>query len=188
MARTRSKTLRFGPGRRGGNAHASRARRASSLLSGAFVGFSLGLVGGGGSILAVPLMIYVVGVAEPHRGDRHQRARRSRSTPRSEPRLARPRRHGEMELRRRLRGGRDRRRVRRIEPEQDRRRAPPAGGVRGADAGRRRRDVFPPRQGRRCRRAAQPRQFPQAGRIRRRDRGALGLLRHRRRLPDRFRA
>ncbi|WP_456734288.1 sulfite exporter TauE/SafE family protein [Bradyrhizobium sp. USDA 3364] len=30
------------------------------------VGFSLGLVGGGGSILAVPLMVYVVGVPEPH--------------------------------------------------------------------------------------------------------------------------
>jgi uncharacterized protein len=42
------------------------AQDALSLLSGAFVGFSLGLVGGGGSILAVPLMIYVVGVAEPH--------------------------------------------------------------------------------------------------------------------------
>ncbi len=36
------------------------------LLSGALVGFSLGLVGGGGSILAVPLMVYVVGVANPH--------------------------------------------------------------------------------------------------------------------------
>lgn len=36
------------------------------LLSGSMVGFSLGLVGGGGSILAVPLMLYVVGVAEPH--------------------------------------------------------------------------------------------------------------------------
>src|SRR5918911_1084199 len=36
------------------------------LASGALVGFSLGLVGGGGSILAVPLMVYVVGVAEPH--------------------------------------------------------------------------------------------------------------------------
>src|SRR2546421_8666281 len=30
------------------------------------VGVSFGLVGGGGSILAVPLMVYVVGVAEPH--------------------------------------------------------------------------------------------------------------------------
>ena len=30
------------------------------------VGFSLGVVGGGGSILAVPLMVYVVGVPEPH--------------------------------------------------------------------------------------------------------------------------
>ncbi|MBA4762059.1 sulfite exporter TauE/SafE family protein [Sphingomonas sp.] len=36
------------------------------LLSGALVGFSLGLVGGGGSILAVPLMVYVVGVTNPH--------------------------------------------------------------------------------------------------------------------------
>jgi uncharacterized membrane protein YfcA len=36
------------------------------LGSGALVGFSLGLVGGGGSILAVPLMVYVVGVREPH--------------------------------------------------------------------------------------------------------------------------
>ena len=36
------------------------------LASGALVGFSLGLVGGGGSILAVPLMVYVVGVPSPH--------------------------------------------------------------------------------------------------------------------------
>jgi uncharacterized membrane protein YfcA len=36
------------------------------LASGACVGFSLGLVGGGGSVLAVPLMVYVVGVPEPH--------------------------------------------------------------------------------------------------------------------------
>lgn len=37
-----------------------------ATLSGCFVGFSLGLVGGGGSILAVPLLLYVVGVREPH--------------------------------------------------------------------------------------------------------------------------
>ena len=37
-----------------------------SALSGILVGFSLGLVGGGGSILAVPLMVYVVGVKSPH--------------------------------------------------------------------------------------------------------------------------
>jgi uncharacterized protein len=36
------------------------------LGSGVLVGFSLGLVGGGGSILAVPLMVYVVGVPDPH--------------------------------------------------------------------------------------------------------------------------
>jgi uncharacterized membrane protein YfcA len=34
--------------------------------SGVLVGFTLGLVGGGGSILAVPLMVYVVGVSSPH--------------------------------------------------------------------------------------------------------------------------
>jgi uncharacterized membrane protein YfcA len=37
-----------------------------SLLSGGAVGLSLGLIGGGGSILAVPLMVYVVGVPSPH--------------------------------------------------------------------------------------------------------------------------
>jgi len=37
-----------------------------AILSGAVVGFSLGLVGGGGSILAVPLLLYVVGIADPH--------------------------------------------------------------------------------------------------------------------------
>ena len=34
--------------------------------SGCLVGFTLGLVGGGGSILAVPLMVYLVGIKEPH--------------------------------------------------------------------------------------------------------------------------
>ena len=44
----------------------SAAQGVLGLASGVLVGFSLGLVGGGGSILAVPLMVYVVGVAEPH--------------------------------------------------------------------------------------------------------------------------
>ena len=35
-------------------------------LSGALVGFVLGLVGGGGSILAVPLMVFLVRVPQPH--------------------------------------------------------------------------------------------------------------------------
>jgi len=38
----------------------------TGLVSGTLVGFSLGLVGGGGSILAVPLMVYVVGVPDAH--------------------------------------------------------------------------------------------------------------------------
>lgn len=37
-----------------------------ALGVGAIVGFSLGLVGGGGSILAVPLLLYVVGIDDPH--------------------------------------------------------------------------------------------------------------------------
>jgi len=36
-----------------------------AVLSGVIVGFSLGLIGGGGSILAVPLLIYIVGPADP---------------------------------------------------------------------------------------------------------------------------
>ncbi|CAM5514337.1 putative membrane transporter protein OS=Afipia felis OX=1035 GN=NCTC12722_00090 PE=3 SV=1 [Afipia felis] len=39
---------------------------APALASGGAVGFSLGLIGGGGSILATPLLLYVVGVAQPH--------------------------------------------------------------------------------------------------------------------------
>lgn len=42
---------------------------ATSLLatgSGGVIGLVLGLVGGGGSILAVPLLVYVVGVTSPH--------------------------------------------------------------------------------------------------------------------------
>lgn len=34
--------------------------------SGVVVGFPLGMVGGGGSILAVPLLVYLVGVPVPH--------------------------------------------------------------------------------------------------------------------------
>lgn len=37
-----------------------------TIFSGLAVGLSLGLTGGGGSILAVPLLIYVVGVKDPH--------------------------------------------------------------------------------------------------------------------------
>lgn len=37
-----------------------------SILSGMLVGFSLGLMGGGGSVLAVPLLLYVVGIKDMH--------------------------------------------------------------------------------------------------------------------------
>ncbi|MGY3618058.1 sulfite exporter TauE/SafE family protein [Bradyrhizobium sp. USDA 10063] len=44
----------------------STAQMALGSISGSLVGLSLGLVGGGGSILAVPLVIYLVGVPNPH--------------------------------------------------------------------------------------------------------------------------
>ena len=37
-----------------------------AALGGALVGFSLALVGGGGSILAVPILVYAVGIRDPH--------------------------------------------------------------------------------------------------------------------------
>ena len=37
-----------------------------SIGSGVLVGFALGLLGGGGSIMATPLLLYVVGVKSPH--------------------------------------------------------------------------------------------------------------------------
>lgn len=37
-----------------------------SLLSGSVIGFTLSMIGGGGSILAVPLLIYVVGISNTH--------------------------------------------------------------------------------------------------------------------------
>lgn len=39
---------------------------ALAIFSGSLVGFALGLIGGGGSILATPLLLYVVGVSLPH--------------------------------------------------------------------------------------------------------------------------
>lgn len=39
---------------------------AAALASGGVIGLILGLVGGGGSILAVPLLLYAVGVRSPH--------------------------------------------------------------------------------------------------------------------------
>lgn len=38
----------------------------AAVASGALAGFILGLIGGGGSILATPLLLYVVGVTNPH--------------------------------------------------------------------------------------------------------------------------
>jgi uncharacterized protein len=39
---------------------------ALAIPCGSIVGFSLGLIGGGGSVLAVPLLVYVVGLDDPH--------------------------------------------------------------------------------------------------------------------------
>jgi uncharacterized membrane protein YfcA len=42
------------------------AQDALAVGSGGAVGFSLGLIGGGGSILAVPLLLYAVGIGDAH--------------------------------------------------------------------------------------------------------------------------
>jgi uncharacterized membrane protein YfcA len=52
--------------KRGSGVIISATQDVLGLVSGSLVGFSLGLVGGGGSILAVPLMVYVVGVPDAH--------------------------------------------------------------------------------------------------------------------------
>ncbi len=36
------------------------------VAAGSLVGFSSGLVGGGGSVVAAPLMVYLVGINNPH--------------------------------------------------------------------------------------------------------------------------
>ncbi|WP_156040176.1 sulfite exporter TauE/SafE family protein [Alicyclobacillus macrosporangiidus] len=46
--------------------HLTALQMLLSVLSGGVVGFVLGLIGGGGSILAVPLLLYVVGVHDAH--------------------------------------------------------------------------------------------------------------------------
>jgi uncharacterized membrane protein YfcA len=38
----------------------------AALASGGLVGLSLGVIGGGGSVLAVPLMVYAIGLRSPH--------------------------------------------------------------------------------------------------------------------------
>ena len=38
----------------------------AALLSGALIGLFLGTFGGGGSVLAAPLLLYAVGVTDPH--------------------------------------------------------------------------------------------------------------------------
>ena len=42
------------------------AQAVAAILSGTAVGFSLGIIGGGGSILAVPLLLYAVGLKDAH--------------------------------------------------------------------------------------------------------------------------
>lgn len=48
------------------NIHLTDVQIVLSIFSGGLVGFTLGLIGGGGSILAVPLLLYVVGIHDAH--------------------------------------------------------------------------------------------------------------------------
>jgi uncharacterized membrane protein YfcA len=49
-----------------GGIAAAQSANLLGLVSGSLVGFLLGLIGGGGSVLAVPLLVYLVGVPDPH--------------------------------------------------------------------------------------------------------------------------
>lgn len=46
--------------------HLTALQTVLALVSGGLVGFTLGLIGGGGSILAVPLLLYLVGIHDAH--------------------------------------------------------------------------------------------------------------------------
>ncbi len=46
--------------------HLTELQIVLSVVSGGIVGFTLGLIGGGGSIMAVPLLLYLVGIRDPH--------------------------------------------------------------------------------------------------------------------------
>lgn len=46
--------------------HLTTIQTVLAIISGGLVGFTLGLIGGGGSILAVPLLLYVVGIHDAH--------------------------------------------------------------------------------------------------------------------------
>ena len=118
-----------------------------AVVAGALIGLSLGALGGGGSILAVPVLVYALGqspVAGDHRfaggGGADLTDQRRGGVPRRQ-RAARPRRH----LRRRG----DRRRGCRSHAVRPRVRARAAGGVRRADARGRRPDGRPPASRRR---------------------------------------
>ena len=46
--------------------HLAMLQALLAIMCGSLVGFSLALIGGGGSILATPLLLYVVGIHDPH--------------------------------------------------------------------------------------------------------------------------
>ena len=157
---------------------------ALAVASGSIVGFSLGVVGGGGSILAVPLLVYVVGLDNPHVAIGTSAIAVALNAAAN---LAMHARAGNVKWRcaTRLRGGRRRRRIPRLDAGQDDGWAQAARPVRRPDDGRRCADAARSRAYRRSGRQAVARELPQAGGARPVGRSALGLLRHRRRLPDR---
>ncbi len=84
------------------------------LISGGLVGLTLGLVGGGGSVLAVPLLVYFVGVPNPHVAIGSSAAAVAVNALMSLANHTRAT-HDQMALRVGLCAFRDRRRIRRIE-------------------------------------------------------------------------
>ncbi len=105
-----------------------------AIASGSVVGFSLGLVGGGGSILAVPLLVYVGRTGQSHIAIGTS-AIAVCAERRFEPRDARAVREREVVLRWRLRGSRSCRCIPRFDSRQDDGRATAAGPIRCPDDG-----------------------------------------------------
>ena len=162
----------------------STMQTALAVVSGSIVGFSLGLVGGGGSILAVPLLVYVVGLDNPHVAIGTSAIAVALNAAAN---LAMHARAGNVKWQcaTRLRGGRGRRRIPRLDARQDDGWTTAARVVRRPYDGCRRADAAGPLPRRYGRRSVVEREPAQAAGARSVRWCAIGLLWNRRRLPDR---
>lgn len=157
---------------------------ALGAVSGGLVGLTLGLFGGGGSILAVPLMVYLVGVPNAHLAIGTSAVSVAANAVTG---LASHARNGTVKWRCAAMysiGGRAGCFLWIVAWQGDRW-SPPPVALCSPHAGRRRADVPPPRGYRKSSRHVHPRQRAESYGIWRRYGAPVGLLRHWRRVPDR---